>query len=158
MKKYILIIIVLGLSSLIYKVAITQKRMNTALELPDGAPEILLTLNGTLKLKYWDIPGEEAHSGYVWFLELDKPSFKKALETPVWGYALPLKEILEQSNRYDVQFCPDEDTEDFCQNHIDQKVTIEGFLFHAHTGHHHAPLLMDLKAIYQSSDGAIAVQ
>ncbi len=158
MTKYILIVTVLGLGALIYKISTTEKWMNTALELAADAPEILLTLDGTLKLKYCDIPGEETHSGHVWFLELDEPSFKKALKTPVWAFPLCIKEILKHPNRYDVQLGRYEETEDFCQNHINQKVTIEGFLFHAHTGHHHAPLLMDLKTIYQAPSGAIAVQ
>lgn len=149
MKK-IYIIVIVFLSIFVY-VAISlhnnsNKSQNIALELPDGAPEILVTLKGTLKLK--SIFEENADPIYCWFLEMDASSFKIASKTPVWGYALTLKEILEKPNWNEVQLGRDEETEDFCCKHRDQKVTVKGYLFHAHTGHHHAPLLMDIKEIY----------
>jgi hypothetical protein len=150
MKKFSIIIILLCLSIFVYTVITihnTNKLQNVSLELPNGTPEILVTLKGTLKLK--SILEENATPIYCWFLEMNASSFKIASKTPVWGYALTLKDILEKPNWNEVQLGRDKETEDFCCKHRNQKVTVKGFLFHAHTGHHHAPFLMDIKEIYQ---------
>lgn len=50
-------------------------------------------------------------------------------------------------NWYEVQLgCLTSDN--FCCTHVNQNVEVEGYLFHAHTAHHHAPFLMDVRAIF----------
>jgi hypothetical protein len=39
--------------------------------------------------------------------------------------------------------------EDFCHEHMDQQITVEGQLFHAHTTHHYTPVLIDVKRILE---------
>lgn len=119
------------------------------LELSDGVSEILTTLKGKLVLRL--IPKDPEHpslENYCWFLQLDEPSFIVASTTPVWGYALSFKEITQQSNWFEVQIGRDRKFEEFCYAHINQEVSLEGYLFHAHTGHHYAPFLMDVRRIY----------
>lgn len=113
------------------------------LELPDGAPEILVTLSGTLHLQSCF----EDDVVDCWFLKMDESSFEVASTTPVWGYPLSIEEILQRSDRLEVQLGEDPEMEEFFQNHMNQFVTVQGFLFHAHTGHHHAPFQMDLEKI-----------
>ncbi len=150
MKKFSIIIALLCFSIFVCIITLhnrAYKLQNISLELPDGAPEILVTLKGKLYLKLCSVENEPPM--YCWFLEMDAPSFEVASKTPVWSYALTLKEILDKPNWNEVQLGRDKKTEDFCCKHRNQKVTVKGFLFHAHTGHHHAPFLMDIKEIYQ---------
>jgi hypothetical protein len=116
------------------------------LELPDGIPEIYVTLKGTLKLNV--LFEEEENSICYWVLQLDVPSFQIACTTPVWGYALSLKEIMKTTNWHEVQLGLEENMEDFCKKNVNCEVLVGGFLFHAHTAHHHAPFVLDLKEIY----------
>jgi len=160
MRKYIIFLLPLCIVFFIY--AATQlcthfhKLKVTSLELPDGSPEILVTLSGKLRLNLCSIENDPPM--YCWFLQMDGPSFKIASTTPVWGYALSLDDILTMPNWFEVQLGRDKETEHFCSRHVNQQVTVKGFLFHAHTGHHHAPFLMNLKEIYQEEDGAKVVQ
>lgn len=150
MKKFSVIIIFLCLSIFICTAITfcnrTYQLQNASLELPDGNPEILVSLKGTLRLKLCSSENDPPIN--CWFLEMTSSSFKLASKTLVWGYALTLKEILENPNWNEVQLGRDKETEDFCCKHRNQKVTVKGYLFHAHTGHHHAPFLMDIKEIY----------
>jgi len=151
MKKFSIIIVLLCLSIFVCTAIIlhnkTYQLQNVSLELPDGAPEILVTLKGKLCLKLCSVENDSPM--HCWFLEMDGSSFKVASKTPVWGYALTLKEILDKPNWNEVQLGRDKETEDFCCKHRNQIITVNGFLFHAHTGHHHAPFMMDVKEIYQ---------
>lgn len=121
------------------------------LELPEGAPEILTKLNGTLVLRL--SPGPPNYSSteggdypcYVWFLQMDVPSFQKACQTPVWGYALSLQDIMSKQNWFEVQLGADPEWEDFCCQHFNQEIVVEGYLFHAHTSHHDAPFQIAVK-------------
>lgn len=88
------------------------------------------------------------YPAYCWFLQMDAPSFQLASKTPVWGFGLSLQEIMNKTNWFEVQLGRNSEIEDFCCKHVNQEITVQGFLFHAHTGHHHAPFLMDLKTIY----------
>lgn len=150
MKKFSIIIALIFFSIFIYISTLhnkTYKFRNISLELPDGVPEILVTLKGKLILKLCSIENDPPM--YCWFLEMDKSSFKIASTTPVWGYVLTLKEILKKPNWNEVQLGRDDETEDFCMKHKNQKVIVNGYLFHAHTAHHYAPFLMDIEKIYQ---------
>lgn len=122
---------------------------NIPLELAEGASEILLELKGKLILR--NVSEDDCNPNdelSLWFLEMDARSFQLAAQTPVWGYGLSLSEIMEKNNWFEVQLGRDSAYEDFCCKHVNQEVTVQGFLFHAHTGHHHAPFLMDFKKIW----------
>ena len=144
MKKYILGFLVLFCLSYF---SFDSWNKGRSLDLPDGAPEVLVSLKGVLRLKPCCHVEEDFRE--CWFLEMDKKSFNKALKTPVWGYALSIRDILKRLDRFDVQLGRDEGSEDFCSHHQNQVVTVQGHLFHAHTGHHHAPFLMSLEKIYE---------
>ena len=144
MKKYILGF--LGLFLVTYS-GYDYWSKERKLELPDGAPEVLVTLKGVLRLK--PCCHEEENFCESWFLEMDKKSFNRALKTPVWGYAISIRDILKRPDRFNVQLGRDKETEDFCNHHQNKVVTAQGHLFHAHTGHHHAPFLMNLEKIYE---------
>jgi len=122
------------------------------LEYEDERPEMPISLRGKLALRLYPGPPEygSVESGdypeYSWFLQMDRHSFQIASTTLLPGLALSLADIMSRTNWYEVQLgCPPSD--DFYCQHVNQEVVVEGYLFHAHTGHHHAPFLMDVLTI-----------
>jgi hypothetical protein len=74
---------------------------------------------------------------------MDRLSFQIAFKTLLPGLALSPEDIMSHTNWYEVQLgCLSPD--DFYCQHINQEVVVEGYLFHAHTAHHHAPFLLDM--------------
>jgi hypothetical protein len=122
------------------------------LEYEDGHPEKLISLRGKLILRLYPGPPEYSsvengdYPGYCWFLQMDRPSFQIAFKTLLPGLALSPEDIMSHTNWYEVQLgCLSPD--DFYCQHINQEVVVEGYLFHAHTAHHHAPFLLDMSNI-----------
>ncbi len=122
-------------------------------ELSVDSPEPLITLSGKLISKLF--PGSPEYSSvedgdradHCWVLQLDNASFDLALTTPVAEPARSLTDIMNWSNPEEVFLSLDEDLEGFCHEYADQRVIIEGHLFHAHTAHHYTPILLDVKKL-----------
>ena len=124
------------------------------LEYEDDHLEKTVSLRGKLTLRLYPGPPEYGsvengdYPEYSWFLQMDRPSFQIAATTLLPGLALSLADIMSRPNWYEVQLgCPSSD--DFYCQHVNQEVVVEGYLFHAHTGHHHAPFLMDVLRIHE---------
>jgi Domain of unknown function (DUF4431) len=123
------------------------------LEYEDGRPEKAISLRGKLTFRLYPGPPEYGsvengdYPEYGWFLQMDRPSFQIASTTLLPGLALSPADIMSHSNWYEVQLGL-LSSDDFCCKHVNQDVVVEGYLFHAHTGHHHAPFLMDVLKIY----------
>ncbi len=77
---------------------------------------------------------------------MERPSFQIAFTTLLPGLALSPADIMSCPNWYEVQlrYPPSDDV--YCK-HVNQDVVVEGYLFHAHTVHHHAPFQMDVRNI-----------
>jgi hypothetical protein len=124
------------------------------LEYEDERPEKPISLRGKLTLRLYPGPPEYGsvengdYPEYGWFLQMDRPSFQIASTTLLPGLALSPADIMSHSNWYEVQLGL-LSSDDFCCKHVNQDVVVEGYLFHAHTGHHHAPFLMDVLKIHE---------
>lgn len=122
------------------------------LEYEDGCPEKPISLRGKLTLRLYPGPPEYGsvengdYPEYGWFLQMDQPSFQVASTTLLPGLALSPADIMSHSNWYEVQLGL-LSSDDFCCKHVNQDVAVEGYLFHAHIAHHHAPFLMDVNTI-----------
>lgn len=129
-----------------------QKETNP-LELLEEAPERLVVLKGKLIFKLFPGPPEYSsieggdRADYCWILRLESPSLHLALATSVLELASRLEGIENRSNYDNVFLSLDEGMEKFCYEHRDQHVTVEGYLFGAHTVHHYTSILMDVKKI-----------
>jgi len=124
------------------------------LEYEDGRPEKAISLRGKLTFRLYPGPPEYGsvengdYPEYGWFLQMDRPSFQIASTTLLPGLALSPADIMSHSNWYEVQLGL-LSSDDFCCKHVNQDVVVEGYLFHAHTGHHHAPFLMDVLIMHK---------
>lgn len=129
---------------------------DTPLELPEGSSPITVTLQGFLKLKLYPGPPnyESIENGdypeRCWVLEMDSKSFDIASHTLVLEPALSMMDIMSTSNPSEVQLGLETNMREFCENHVNQIVTIQGSLLHAILAHHHAPFLMSVQSIYKS--------
>ena len=121
---------------------------DTSLELPDSEPERLISLTGTLRLRVLngDINEGDIERGgypsYNWIVKLDPESFKIACSTPVRAAFHSPGTIRSSRNCEEMALTGDYDEEWLC-SHVHQTVTVQGYLWHAHTGHHHTPVMMD---------------
>lgn len=129
---------------------------DTPLELPEGSPSSLIALEGFLQLKlYPGAPNYESiengdYPERCWMLEMDSKSFDIASHTLVLEPALSIMDIMSTSNPSEVQLGLETNMRGFCERHINQKVTIQGYLSHAILAHHHAPFLMSVHSIHKS--------
>jgi hypothetical protein len=123
------------------------------LQLAENTPEKLIVLKGKLILRLFPGPPEYTsiekgdRADYCWMLHLTDESFRIATSTPVGEPCSDLKSILNWSNYNELHLGLEEDMNDFCCDHESKEITVQGVLFHAHTAHHYAPILMDVKKI-----------
>jgi len=123
------------------------------LTLPEDASEKLVTLKGKLILRLFPGPPEYAsiekgdRADYCWMLHVNEEFFKIATTTPVPEPCSDLKSIMEWSNHDEICLSLEENKIDFCCDHESKEVTVQGYLFHAHTAHHHSPILMDVEKV-----------
>jgi hypothetical protein len=121
-----------------------------SLQLPEDVPEKLITLKGKLVLRLFPGPPEYTsiekgdRADYSWMLLLDEESFKIATTTPVPEPANNLKGIMECSNHHEVSLSFEENMKGFCCDHENKEISVQGYLFHAHTAHHYSPILMNV--------------
>lgn len=139
----------------------TQKLEDILLELPEGSSPSLITLCGFLQLKLYPGPPnyESIENGdypeSCWMLQMDSRSFDIVSHTRVLEPALSMADIMSTTNPLEIQLGLESNMRKFCENHINQKVTIQGYLSHAILAHHHAPFLMKVYSI--DEDGKISV-
>ena len=57
-----------------------------------------------------------------------------------------MMDIMSTSNPSEVQLGLETNMREFCENHVNQIVTIQGSLLHAILAHHHAPFLMSVQS------------
>lgn len=123
------------------------------LELSEGEPEILVKLKGRLHMMLF--PGPPEYSSiergdvpeYSWFVTLDEKSFQVAANTPVAPYGNSMEYMMESTNWFKVQLCCLENLREDLHKNVGKEILVTGYLFHAMTGHHHAPFLMDVHSI-----------
>lgn len=120
------------------------------LELPEGHPEIEVTLVGRLRTRLCPGPpnytSTEAgdYPSYLTFLEMEPASLRRALQKPVDGLGLSPQEILAFANCNEVQLVFDSRWE--MMMHQSSATEITGTLWHAHTAHHRAPFVLMVKS------------
>lgn len=115
--------------------------------------EPIITVSGTLHSKLFPGPPEYSciengdRKDYCWVLELDKPSFLLALNTPINELSLELSDILKRSDANQVIVILEKNMKNFSPEYENKNVIIQGHLFHAHTAHHYTPMLIQAKQI-----------
>lgn len=130
-----------------------ESEIVSLLALPEDAPEKLVTLKGKLILRLFPGPPEYSsiekgdRADYCWMLHVNEEFFKIATTTPVPEPCSDLKSIMEWSNHDEIYLSLEENMIDFCCDHESREITVQGYLFHAHTAHHHSPILMDVKKV-----------
>jgi hypothetical protein len=120
--------------------------LDEPLALHEGEDDTLVTLKGELQRRdYFEENGDQTK--HYWVLKLTPESFKLAIQTPVlMAYQTP-KDIMEWRNYNEVQLGGAYDQKDWLYAHLNKHVSMQGVLFHAHTGHHHTPIQMDIKKV-----------
>lgn len=130
-----------------------KSEIEPLLNLPEDAPEKLVALKGKLILRLFPGPPEYTsiekgdRADYCWMLHVNEEFFKIATTTPVPEPCSDLKSIMEWSNHDEIYLSLEENMTDFCCDHESKEITVQGYLFHAHTAHHYSPILMDVKKI-----------
>lgn len=127
----------------------TEKDLSDeSLILPDDQSEKLVSMTGKLVLKMLNGDPDKGaiECGgfpiYSWILKLDSKSFETACSTPVRASFQTPGTIRSFKNCDEMALTGDYDKEWLC-DHVNQIVTMQGYLWHAHTGHHHTPVMMD---------------
>jgi hypothetical protein len=119
-----------------------------SLALPDDEPERLVTMSGKLHL---EIVNNDSELGpienggypiYCWMIKLDPKSFEIACTTPVRAYFQTPASIRSQKNGDELWLTGDLDSEWLCE-HVNQTVSVQGYLQHGFNAHHHTPLMLD---------------
>ncbi len=119
-----------------------------SLILLDDQPEKLVSMTGKLVLQVLNSDPDKGaiECGgspiYSWVLKLDPKSFEIACSTPVRASFQTPGTIRSFKNCDEMALTGDYDQEWFC-DHVNQTVTVQGYLWHAHTGHHHTPVMLD---------------
>jgi len=122
--------------------------MNEIHLLSKDEPERLVTMTGTLHLKILNSDpdcGPVENGGqpiYCWIVKLNPESFEAACRTPVRASFQTPATIQSSWNRDEMELTGEYDEGWLC-DHEGEIVTVQGYLWHAHTGHHHTPVLMD---------------
>lgn len=138
-----------------WKLCVVNEKLNdTPLELSEGVPQLLVNLKGSLELKLYPGPPnyESIENGdypeCCWMLQMDSKSFDIASKTPVLEPALSMIDIMSFSNWNEVQLRFETEMRKFCESHVNQNVTLQGYLSHAILAHHHAPFLMSVQSVH----------
>lgn len=119
-----------------------------SLVLPEDEPEHLVTMSGKLHLEIVNNDSEfgEIENGgypiYCWMIKLDPQSFEIACNTPVRACFQTPASIRSSKNGGELWLTGDFDPAWLCE-HINQTVSVQGYLWHAHTAHHHTPVMLD---------------
>lgn len=121
---------------------------DNSLVLPEGEPEILVTMRGTLCLETINHDPElgaidnGGYPLYCWVLELDPESFEIVCNTPVHASFQTPESIRSSQDGHKLWLTGDFKPDWLC-DHLNEIVTVQGYLWHAHTAHHHTPVMLD---------------
>ncbi len=121
-----------------------------SLVLPESEPERLVAMTGKLTLRICnsdpDLGSIETGGQpiYRWILKLNPESFEIACNTPVRASFQTPATIRSFRNCDEMELTGGYDEEWLCEKE-GQTVTVEGYLWHAHTGHHSTPVMLDSK-------------
>ncbi|MCB1114703.1 MAG: DUF4431 domain-containing protein [Chlamydiia bacterium] len=117
---------------------------DTSLVLPDNEPEKLVSMTGQLYLHTIDKDPENESLGKVsyWVLKMDSKSFEIACTTPVRSAFQSPQSIRDDLQCYELELTGNYE-ETWLNEHANHTITLSGYLWHAHTAHHHTPVLMD---------------
>lgn len=119
-----------------------------SLVLPDDEPEKFVSMTGKLVLRRLEFNSENSeiqrldHATYYWVLKLEPQSFLTACKTPVRASFQTPATIGSFENCNEMMLTGSYD-EKWLYDHVDQIVTVQGYLWHAHTAHHHTPIMLD---------------
>ena len=119
-----------------------------SLILSDDEPERCVAMTGKLIMRILNSNPDNntVEDGgqplYCWFLKLNPESFQIACTTPVRASFQTPATIRSFKNCDEMELTGKYDEEWLC-DHVNQIVTVKGFLWHAHTGHHHTPVMID---------------
>lgn len=121
-----------------------QTEEDESLCLSEDEPEHLVAMTGKLQLRIFNSDAEDAGSPLLhgWFLKLDSESFNSACNTPVRASFQTPASIRSSRNGDEMELTGGYD-KNWLYEHLDQTVTVRGYLWHAHTSHHHTPIMID---------------
>jgi len=114
-------------------------------------PEVSIT--GSLRLKLYPGPPEFSciergdRADYIWIGEVDEETLTRLAAIPVPELGNTIDYIMQRPNRREITLLLDDNNLEFCNESVDTKITVKGKLFHAHTAHHHTPLLLDVQEV-----------
>jgi hypothetical protein len=125
-----------------------------SLVLSDDMPERLVTISGKLHLEIVNNDSElgEIENGgypiYCWMIKLDPQSFEIVCNTPVRACFQTPKSIRASKKGDELWLTGDFDLEWLCE-HINQTVSVQGYLWHAHNAHHLTPVMLNTNPFYE---------
>jgi hypothetical protein len=131
-----------------------DKENDDSLALSDDQPEQLVTMSGKLHLEVLNHDfelGEIENGGYpiyCWMVKLDSESFEIACSTPVRACFQTPASIRAKKNGDELWLTGEYDLKWLCEN-AGQTVSVQGYLRHAHTAHHHTPVMLDTAPWFQ---------
>lgn len=116
---------------------------NTLVLLSDE-PETLVSMTGQLQMHITEKDPENQALGTIhyWVLKMDHESFEKACTTAV-HCAFQSPWSIRHSLRGSELTLTGDYNEEWLHENIGQTITLSGYLWHAHTTHHHTPVMMD---------------
>ena len=119
-----------------------------SLVLSEDEPERQVSMTGKLHLEIVNNDSElgEIENGgypvYCWMIKLDPESFEIAYRTPVRACFQTPASIRSAKNGDELWLTGDLEPEWLCE-HVNQIVTVQGYLWHAHNAHHHTPVMLN---------------
>jgi hypothetical protein len=117
---------------------------DTSLVLPNDEPERLVSMTGELLLHVLNKDSENPELGTheCWIMKMNLESFEVACSTPVHAAFHSPESIREDLKCRELELTGNFD-KNWLREHLGQTVTLSGYLWHAHTIHHHTPVMMD---------------
>jgi hypothetical protein len=121
-----------------------QTEGDDSLVLPEDEPEHLVAMTGKLQMCIFNSDAEDAESPFLhrWIMKLNPESLEIACRTPVRASFQTPTSIRSFRNCDEMELTDGYD-EEWLLEHLNQNITVKGYLWHAHTGHHRTPVMID---------------